>query len=91
LVEKVGSVAQLIERVSSASGAQSTDVNRFSQGIDEMDAALGGNVAHVRKLAHTSGNLSEQAQTLRLAISAFLVEPAADLQSSGPSVVRPRA
>jgi methyl-accepting chemotaxis protein len=75
VVEKVGSVAQLVERVSAASEAQSGDVSQFSQGIHEMDVSLEGNVDHVQKLAQTSGNLSEQAQTLREAISAFLLEP----------------
>ena len=41
-----------------------------------MDTALEGNVDHVKKLAQTSESLNEQAQKLRSAISAFLVEPA---------------
>ncbi|MEX3922086.1 methyl-accepting chemotaxis protein [Paraburkholderia sp. BR10872] len=76
VVETVGSVARLIEQVSSASDAQSSDVNQFSRGVDEMDTALEVNVDHVKKVAQTSESLNEQAQKLRSAISAFLVEPA---------------
>jgi methyl-accepting chemotaxis protein len=74
VVEKVGSVAELIDRVSSASDAQSSDVDRFCQGIDEMDSALGSNVEHVKNVASASGSMHEKAHTLRTAISAFLVE-----------------
>ncbi|MDE1178980.1 methyl-accepting chemotaxis protein [Paraburkholderia sp.] len=76
VVGHVESVAQLIEQISAAGTAQSHDVDRFSQGMEDMDTALGGNVEHVKGVALASGKLREQAQTLRSAISAFLVEPA---------------
>jgi methyl-accepting chemotaxis protein len=74
VVAHVEDVAQLIQQISSASDAQSHDVDRFSQGMDAMDTALVGNVEHVKGVASASDTLREQAQELRTAISAFLVE-----------------
>jgi methyl-accepting chemotaxis protein len=74
VVGHVASVARLIEHIRSASDAESQDVDRFSQGIDEMDMALGGNVEHVKGVASASDDLRERAQELRAAISEFLVE-----------------
>jgi methyl-accepting chemotaxis protein len=39
-----------------------------------LDVALEGNVEHVKGVASASGHLREQAQTLRTAMSIFLVE-----------------
>ncbi|WP_244127974.1 hypothetical protein [Burkholderia gladioli] len=57
-----------------ASEAQSHDVDRFSQGVEEMDVALAGNVENVKRVASASGSLREQARTLSAAMSAFIVE-----------------
>lgn len=74
VVGHVEDVARLIERISSASEAQSHDVDRFSQGVEEMDVALAGNVENVKGVASASGSLREQARTLSAAMSAFIVE-----------------
>ncbi|CAB3762014.1 methyl-accepting chemotaxis protein [Paraburkholderia humisilvae] len=73
VVGHVENVAELIQHISSSSDAQSHDVDRFSQGIDDMDVALGGNVEHVKGVVSASGSLREQAQQLRGAMSVFLV------------------
>ncbi|MGH8779757.1 methyl-accepting chemotaxis protein [Paraburkholderia sp.] len=74
VVGHVEDVARLIERISSASEAQSRDVDRFSQGVEEIDVALAGNVENVKGVASASGSLREQARTLSVAMSAFIVE-----------------
>ncbi|MFC0398854.1 methyl-accepting chemotaxis protein [Paraburkholderia rhizosphaerae] len=73
VVGHVENVAQLIQHISASSDAQSHDVDQFSQGIGDMDVALGGNVEHVKSVASASGSLREQAQQLRGAMSVFLV------------------
>jgi methyl-accepting chemotaxis protein len=74
VVGHVEDVAELIQHISSTSDEQSRDVDRFSEGIDNMDSALGGNVEHVKGVVSASGSLREQAKQLRGAMSAFLVE-----------------
>jgi methyl-accepting chemotaxis protein len=74
VVGHVENVAGLIERISAASEAQSRDVDRFSEGVEKIDAALAGNVENVKGVASASGNLREQAHTLSVAMSAFIVE-----------------
>jgi methyl-accepting chemotaxis protein len=74
VVGHVEDVAELIERISAASEAQSRDVDRFSEGVEKIDAALAGNVENVKGVASASGDLREQAHTLSVAMSAFIVE-----------------
>ncbi|HEY4297984.1 MAG TPA: methyl-accepting chemotaxis protein [Paraburkholderia sp.] len=73
VVGHVEDVAELIEQISSASEAHSRDVDRFSEGVEKIDAALAGNVENVKGVASASGNLREQARTLSVAMSAFIV------------------
>jgi methyl-accepting chemotaxis protein len=74
VVGHVEDVARLIEQISSASDAQSHDVDRFSLGVEKIDLALAGNVENVKGVASASRSLSEQARTLSSAMSAFIVE-----------------
>ena len=74
VVGNVGDVAKLIEHISASSEAQSHDVDRFSQGMGEMDAMLVRDVEHVKGVASASASLREKARTLREAMSIFLVE-----------------
>ncbi|CAE6702165.1 methyl-accepting chemotaxis protein [Paraburkholderia aspalathi] len=74
VVGNVGDVAKLIEHISASSDAQSHDVDRFSQGMGEMDAMLERDVEHVKGVASASASLREKARTLREAMSIFLVE-----------------
>ncbi|CAE6815150.1 hypothetical protein R69658_05588 [Paraburkholderia aspalathi] len=74
VVGNVGDVAKLIEHISASSEAQSHDVDRFSQGMGEMDAMLERDVEHVKGVASASASLREKARTLREAMSIFLVE-----------------
>src|SRR5262249_46134716 len=60
VVGQVENVAELIQHISSTSDEQSRDVDRFSEGIDNMDSALGGNVEHVKGVVSASGSLREQ-------------------------------
>jgi methyl-accepting chemotaxis protein len=70
----VEDVARLIEHISASSDAQSHDVDRFSQGMVQMDAMLGRDVEHVKGVASASASLREKARTLREAMSIFVVE-----------------
>jgi methyl-accepting chemotaxis protein len=74
VVGHVENVARLIGQISSSSDAQSHDVDRFSQGMGEMDAMLERDVQHVKGVASASASLREKARTLREAMSIFLVE-----------------
>jgi methyl-accepting chemotaxis protein len=74
VVGHVEDVARLIERISKASDAQSRDVGEFSEGMDTMGSMLERDVQHVNGVASASGDLREEARTLREAMSIFLVE-----------------
>ncbi|SAL48274.1 methyl-accepting chemotaxis sensory transducer [Caballeronia udeis] len=74
VVGHVEDVARLIEHISTSSDAQSHDVDRFSHGMEKMDAMLERDVQHVKGVASASASLREKARTLREAMSIFLVE-----------------
>jgi methyl-accepting chemotaxis protein len=74
VVGQVREVAALIAQISSASVAQSRDINEFGEGIAQMDALFGHDVTRVRSVAAASGDLHEQAQALRNSMAVFLVE-----------------
>jgi methyl-accepting chemotaxis protein len=74
VVSHVEQVAKLIGHISSTSVEQSRDVDSFNQGIREMDALLQRDVVHVQGVASASSDLNEEAQSLRQAMSIFLVQ-----------------
>jgi methyl-accepting chemotaxis protein len=74
VVSHVEQVAKLIGHISSTSVEQSRDVDSFNQGIREMDALLQRDVVHVQGVASVSSDLNEEAQSLRQAMSIFLVQ-----------------
>lgn len=74
VVSHVERVAKLIEHISSTSVAQNEDVESFSQGIREMETLLQRDVVHVQGVASASVDLNEEAQSLRQAMSIFLVQ-----------------
>ncbi|OLL29057.1 chemotaxis protein [Burkholderia sp. SRS-W-2-2016] len=74
VVGHVEEVVGLIEQISAVSDAQSRDVDRFSEGVERIDAALAGNVGNVKGVASASGDLREQARTLVGAMAVFVVE-----------------
>jgi|GEM_PF-5683659 len=53
---------------------QSRDVDRFSDGVERIDAAPAGNVGNMQGVASAAGDLREQARMLSVAIPAFIVE-----------------
>jgi methyl-accepting chemotaxis protein len=73
VVGHVEDVATLIEHISTSSDAQSHDVDRFSEGMGQMDARLERDVRHVKGVASASASLREEARRLREAMSIFLV------------------
>jgi methyl-accepting chemotaxis protein len=76
VVGQVQAVAQLVEHISTASDAQSRDLDQFSNGIAQMDAMLERDVGHVHGMASASDHLSAQAQALRDAMAVFRVRRA---------------
>ena len=85
VVSSIQGVSALMEEISQASAAQTSDMLRVTQAIVRMDEATQQNAALVEESAAAAGSLSGQAQQLVQAVEVFR------LRHTHPALPAPRA
>ena len=85
VVSSIQGVSALMEEISQASVAQTSDMLRVTQAIVRMDEATQQNAALVEESAAAAGSLSGQAQQLVQAVEVFR------LRHAHPALPAPRA
>ena len=71
IVEAIGRVAGLVDRIAAASGEQSTGIGQVSEAIAQIDRFTQQNAALVEQAAAAAGSVSGQAQRLRDTVAVF--------------------
>ncbi|NDI85848.1 methyl-accepting chemotaxis protein [Undibacterium crateris] len=74
IVSAVDQVAAIINEITSASAEQSDGIQQVNQALAHMDEATQQNAALVEQAAAAAGSLEEQANLLKVAMSAFRME-----------------
>ena len=85
VVSSIQGVSALMEEISQASAAQTSDMLRVTQAIVRMDEATQQNAALVEESAAAAGSLSGQAPQLVQAVEVFR------LRQTHPALPAPRA
>ena len=85
VVSSIQGVSALMEEISQASAAQTSDMLRMTQAIVRMDEATQQNAALVEESAAAAGSLSGQAPQLVQAVEVFR------LRHTHPALPAPRA
>ena len=85
VVSSIQGVSALMEEISQASAAQTSDMLRVTQAIVRMDEATQQNAALVEESAAAAGSLSGQAPQLVQAVEVFR------LRHTHPALPAPRA
>ncbi|PVY92680.1 methyl-accepting chemotaxis protein-1 (serine sensor receptor) [Acidovorax sp. 99] len=88
VVSSIRGVSALMEEISQASAAQTSDMLRVTQAIVRMDEATQQNAALVEESAAAAGSLSGQAQQLVEAVEVFRLRHA---HPAHPALPAPRA
>ncbi len=83
-VSSIQGVSALMQEISQASAAQTTDMQRVTQAIVRMDEATQQNAALVEESAAAAGSLSGQADQLVQAVAVFRLR---QLQSQRPAAL----
>ncbi|WP_428719282.1 methyl-accepting chemotaxis protein [Undibacterium curvum] len=86
IVSAVDQVAAIINEITSASAEQSDGIQQVNQALAHMDEATQQNAALVEQAAAAAGSLEEQANLLKVAMSAFRMEhnaPATRVSAAG--------
>jgi methyl-accepting chemotaxis protein len=71
IVSAIRRVASIVTEISAASAEQSAGVNEVGQAVSQMDQATQQNAALVEESAAAAAGLTQQAQQLVGAVSAF--------------------
>ena len=71
IVESIGRVAAIVDRIAAASDEQSTGIGQVNEAVVQIDRFTQQNAALVEQAAAAAGSVSEQAQRLRDSVAVF--------------------